>query len=70
MESQLLFIQWMGKKRKRPLRMPIEPQFLVSLWKGVLEDKSGDPEEALADLAVMELMLTSGEEGQSIAFKY
>lgn len=50
--------------------MPIEPQFLVSLWKGALEDKSGDPEEALADLAVMELMLTSGEEGQSIAFKY
>lgn len=46
----------------------------VAFGKAVLEgkaDKSGDPEEALADLAVLEYMLKSGEAGgQPIAFKY
>ena len=46
----------------------------MAFGKAVLEgkeDKSGDPEEALVDLAVLEFMLKSGEKrGQSLAFKY
>ena len=46
----------------------------VSFGKAVLEggkDGKNDPEEALADLAVLELMLKSGEKGgESVALKY
>lgn len=46
----------------------------MAFGKAVLEgkeDKNGDPEDALVDLAVLEFMLKSGEKkGQSLAFKY
>ena len=46
----------------------------VAFGNAVLEgkkDSSGDPEEALADLAVLEYMLKSGENGgQPISFQY
>ena len=66
-----------GKEERRSFkdanRNAIAGEF-VAFGKAVLEgkaDKSGDPEEALADLAVLEYMLKSGEAGgQPIAFKY
>ena len=66
-----------GKEEKRSFkdanRNAIAGEF-VAFGKAVLEgkaDKGGDPEEALADLAVLEYMLKSGEAGgQPIAFKY
>ena len=66
-----------GKEEKKTFkdanRNAILGEF-VAFAKAVLEekeDKSGDPEEALADLVVLEFMLKSGEKGgQSIAFKY
>ena len=46
----------------------------TAFGKAVLEgkkDPNGDPEEALADLAVVEFMLKSGENGgQPVSFKY
>lgn len=66
-----------GKEEKKSFkdanRNAIAGEF-EAFGRAVLEgkaDKSGDPEEALADLAALEYMLKSGEEGgQPIAFKY
>ncbi len=66
-----------GKEEKKTLKddnkIAIFNEF-VAFGKAVLEgkvDKSGDPEEALADLAVLEFMFKSGEKGaQTIAFNY
>jgi len=66
-----------GKEDKKSFkdanRNAIAGEFMA-FGKAVLEgkeDKNGDPDEALADLAVLEFMLKSGEKGgQPIAFKY
>ena len=66
-----------GKEDKKSFkdanRNAIAGEFMA-FGKAVLEgkeDKNGDPDEALADLAVLEFMLKSGEKGgQSVAFKY
>lgn len=62
-----------SKTFKDANRIAIAGEF-VGFGRAVLEgkeDKSGDPEEALADLAVLEFMLKSGEKGgHPITFKY
>jgi predicted dehydrogenase len=77
LESTVTLIKKNGEEETRGFkdanRTGILGEF-VSFGKAVLEgaeDVANDPEEALADLAVLEFMLKSGEKGgETIPFKY